>query len=246
MVLFLASAIANAATSHAIPAPPGSGNTSPTYTLLWEVEDPQFTLVVVLGGEGRVGFNANTTDSRHPTAQMLQLITGKSAVPLRMNIAVFDSPVPLSLRMRSDSEHLDRIESAVRFYRDRFKVPVWLMGHSNGAFSASEYLAKKQAVMPVVGVVLSGSVYQINVKEGLDIPMLFLHHEEDGCKDTPPSYARRNFERVKGYNKALTEFMLVKGGQEQGDPCRNGKHMYFGARDEAAGLLADFLGRATR
>ena len=98
----------------------------------------------------------------------------------------------------------------------------------------------------MAGAVLSGSVYQINVKEGIDLPILFLHHEEDGCRSTPHGYARRNFERLKGYNKAMTEFMTVKGGQEQGDPCRNGKHMYLGAYEEAAALLADFLGRATR
>ena len=236
-----------AATPHAIPAPTGSTNTLPSYTLLWEVDDPQFTLLVVLGGVGRVGFNEGTTGTRQATAQMVQLLTGKGAGSLRVNVAVFDSPVELSpLRLRTEAEHLDRVESAVRFYRDRFKVPVWLMGHSNGTLSATEYLKKKQAATPVAGVVLSGSRYQLDLKEGMDLPLLFLHHEEDGCRESPFSYAKRNFERAKGGNKALTELLIVKGGWEEGDPCRNGKHMYLGAFEDAAGKLSDFLTRATR
>ena len=247
MLLWLVATCASAATPHAIPAPAGSNSASPTYTLLWEVDDPQFTLLVVLGGVGRVGFNEGTTGTRQATAQMVQLLTRKGAVPLRVNVAVFDSPVELlPLRLRTEAEHLDRIESAVRFYRDRFKLPVWLMGHSNGTLSATGYLTSRQAATPVAGAVLSGSVYQIDLKEGLDLPLLFLHHEEDGCRATPFSYARRNFERAKGYNKAMTELLTVTGGQEEGDPCRNGKHMYLGAHEEAAGKLADFLTRATR
>jgi len=80
----------------------------------------------------------------------------------------------------------------------------------------------------------------------MNLPLLFLHHEEDGCKNTPFSHARRNFEQAKGFNKALTELLVVNGGEERGDPCRDGKHMYLGAYEEAARQLADFLVRAVK
>ncbi len=230
-----------------VSAPAGSSNPSPTFTLLYEVENPQLTLLTVLGGEGRVGINEASTGTRNQTAQMAQILTRKDFTPLRINIVVFDSPVELfPSRARAESDHLDRVESVVRFYQDRFKMPVWLLGHSNGTISVTEYLNRKQVATPVAGAVLSGSVYQINLKDGMNLPLLFLHHEEDGCKNTPFSYAKRNFQQAKGFNKSLTEFLVVKGGEEQGDPCRNGKHMYLGSYEEAARQLADFLVRAVK
>jgi hypothetical protein len=37
--------------------------------------------------------------------------------------------------------------------------------------------------------------------------------------------------------------LMVKGGESRGDPCRDGKHMYYGAYEEAARQLAGFIGR---
>lgn len=235
------------ATPVPIPAPAGSSNASPTFTLLYGVENPQLTLLIVLGGEGRVGINEASTGTRNQTAQMAQILTRKDFAPLRVNVVVFDSPVELyPPRVRAESDHLDRVESAVRYYQDRFKVPVWMLGHSNGTISTTEYLARKQATTPVAGAVLSGSVYQISLKDGMNLPLLFLHHEEDGCRNTPFSHATRNFQQARNFNKAVTELLVVKGGQEQGDPCRNGKHMYLGAYEEAARQLADFLVRVVK
>lgn len=241
--LLIAVGCAQAAVPVAIPAPAGD---APTFTLLSEVDDPDLVLLVVLGGEGRVGLTEQSTTTRNQTAQMAQLLLRRELSPRRVDVVIIDSPVELSPpRVRSEAAHLDRLESVVRYYRERFKRPVWLLGHSNGSISVTEYLLKKQAATPVAGAVLSGSVYYINLADGMNLPLLFLHHEEDGCRMTGFGQARRNYETAKGYNRAVTEFAAVQGGQEQGDPCRNGKHMYSGAYEDAARRLADFLARNT-
>ena len=228
----------------ATPIAVGGPDEPPTFTLLYEVENPQITLVAILGGEGRVGINETSTDTRNQTAQMLKNFSRRDFTNLRVNVVVFDSPVELyPPAVRAGAEHLDRIVSVVRFYKSKFNVPVWLLGHSNGTISVVEYLKKRQATMPVAGAVLSGSVYSIELDEGISIPLLFLHHEYDQCGNTPFSHARSHFEKAAKSNKAATELLTVKGGEARGDPCRDGKHMYFGAYEEAAGQLAGFIGR---
>lgn len=233
-----------AATPIPVAAPRGSSNEPPTFTLLYEVENPQITLVTILGGEGRVGINEKSTDTRNQTAQMVKNLTRKDFTNLRVNVAVFDSPVELyPAAVRSDADHLDRIVSVVQFYKSRFNVPVWLLGHSNGSVSVTEYLKKKQAIAPVSGAVFSGSVYYIGLNEGVAIPLLFLHHEDDQCKNTPFRSAQSHFEEATKLNKAVTELLMVKGGEAKGDPCRDGKHMYYGAYEEAAKQLEGFINR---
>lgn len=233
-----------AATPIPVAAPQGNSNEPPTFTLLYEVENPQITLVTILGGEGRVGIRETSTDTRTQTAQMLKHLTRKDFTNLRINVAVFDSPIelyPHTLRSRAD--HLDRIASVVEFYKSKFKVPVWLLGHSNGSISVNEYLKRKQATAPVSGAVFSASVYHIELNEGSAIPILFLHHEDDQCRNTPFRYAKSHFGEATKSNKEVTELLTVRGGEAKGDPCRDGKHMYYGAYEEAARQLEGFINR---
>src|SRR5262245_4534791 len=78
-----------------IAAPADSSNPTPTFTLVYEVENPQLTLLLVLGGEGRIRINEASRGTRHQTAQMALILTRKDFVPLRVNIVVLDSPVEL-------------------------------------------------------------------------------------------------------------------------------------------------------
>ena len=140
------------------------------------------------------------------------------------------------------TEHLDRIESVVRYYRKKFNTPVWLLGHSNGSISVTEFINRSaEARSLVAGIITSGSRYEIEVQDGVNLPVLFLHHERDGCKDTPYSYAKSNSEKARSRNKGVTELSTVKGGEEKGDPCRDGRHMYLGAYEEAARFVEQFV-----
>lgn len=230
-----------------VPSPAGSAEASPTYTLLYEVADPQLTLVVIPGGEGRLGLKDTSTGSRNPTTQMATRLTNRDFTKVRVNVAAMDTPNELFPQsLRAEDAHLERIASVVEFYRRKFSRPVWLLGHSAGTLSVSEYLRKKQAKVSVAGAVLSASMYMIKVPEELNIPLLFLHHERDECRSTPAGRARDRAEEAKRINKAPTELLLVTGGESHGDPCRDGRHMYYHADEEAARLLAGFIENAVR
>jgi hypothetical protein len=244
-LLALHSAITFAATAIPVDAPKSSPRELSTYTLLYEVENPQLTLVAILGGEGRIGIVGSTKDTRTQTALMAKNLARKDFAKLRTNVVILDSPVELfPVQVREEDEHLNRVESVVRFYREKFNAPVWLLGHSNGSISVTEYLARKQSGTPVAGAILSGSRYRLRLSEDLNLPLLFLHHENDECRESPFSYAKLNFEAARRLNKAYTDLAVVTGGESRGDPCRDGKHMYYGAHEEAAKKLAEFLEKA--
>jgi hypothetical protein len=115
------------------------------------------------------------------------------------------------------------------------------LGHSNGSTSVSEYFNKYAQSPEIAGLVVSASKADLTLKPPLSVPVLFLHHADDQCRLTMFSSASRSFERVKSLNTKFTGLAVVKGGESSGDPCRDGKHMYFGAYDEAARFVEEFI-----
>jgi hypothetical protein len=227
------------------PPPKSAANAPPTMTLLNGVENAQVTLVAIPGGEGRIGLNETSTGTRAATAVMLNNLTRADFATSRFNIVIFDSPYDIyPYNMRRSADHLDRIESVVRYYKAKFNKPVWLLGHSWGSVSVTEFINKSSENRALLaGLITSASLHEIEIKDGVNMPVLFLHHEQDDCRETPYSYAQKNFEKTKALNKGVTEFATVKGGDSRGNPCRDGRHMFFGAYEEAAKLIDQFIKR---
>ena len=245
-LLLLRAGAAWAAQAIAVDPPKNSqAGAPPTMTLLYSVETAQVTIIAIPGGEGHLGLTEASTRVRNQTAQMLETLMKPDFSALRANVVIFDSPYEIfPHNLRRSADHLDRIESVIRFYKDKFNTPVWLLGHSMGSVSVTELINKSpEARALLAGVIASASVYQIEIGDSVNLPILFLHHEQDGCKESPRSYAQRNFATTKSTNKSTTEFAMVKGGQERGNPCRDGYHMYLGAHDAAARLLEQFISR---
>jgi hypothetical protein len=121
------------------------------------------------------------------------------------------------------------------------------MGHSNGGISLTEFVkyAQKNAKMDLIaGVINSGIRTESYFDAPISFPMLFIHHQNDGCQHCYPSAAYANYEKVKQFNTSQTEFIYVTGGQaEPKDPCRSGYHMYFGAGEEVAKDIDEFMSR---
>ena len=138
-----------------------------------------------------------------------------------------------------------RIESAVRFYKGKTGLPVWLMGHSNGGISLTEFLkyARKNNRMDLIGGMVASAVRNESYfDEPIAFPILFMHHKFDGCSVTTPSASFRNYEKVKTFSTSPVEFVTIQSGSaEPRDPCRSGYHMYFGAGEEVANHLDEFM-----
>ena len=102
------------------------------------------TLVFIPGGEGRIGLTPDRKSLGGFYAATLKPLSDPNLTSGLFNIVVFDSPVPLPPgsdypNSRQSKEHLLRVESVARHFRDQYSRPVWIMGHSNGAASMTEF-----------------------------------------------------------------------------------------------------------
>jgi len=224
----------------------------PTLTLYWQGKESKAVLVFIPGGEGRIGLKEGQTDHGSQFHQMLKRLTNPSLTRGRLDVVLFDSPYELSPRQpypvaRGGSDHLTRIESVVRYYRKKTGLPVWLMGHSNGGISLTEFvkvLQKENKANLIAGMIASGVRSETYFNDPLNMPVLFMHHKQDGCPKSSPDASHSNYTRVKEFNKSVTEFDYVTEGRtESRDACHSGYHMYFGASEEAARIIDAFVSK---
>lgn len=226
----------------------------PSRTLYWAGQNARALLLFIPGGDGHLRLRPEQTDHRYHFYQMLRQLTQPGRTRGHFDVVLLDSPSPLSPQQaypaaRGARDHLVRIESAIRFYRNKTGLPVWLMGHSNGGISLTgflKYLDKKGESGLLQGVVASGIRNESDFAPPVVFPMLFIHHEQDGCSNTSHAASRALYEKIKPAARQPVEFHTIQGGSaEAANPCSSGYHMYFGASDEVVRVIDDFMTRMT-
>ncbi len=251
-LLLLLLGAGTSASAEVIPVGHGTGGDVPTQTLYWESSDAKATLVLIPGGAGHLGLNPTRKDPSNSFYQALKKLTDTTAGNPGINVVLFDSPSQLDSNprgypsSRATADHLSRISGVIRFYKQKTGKPVWLMGHSNGAVSITEFLRyndPERAPSQISGLIVSGARKVAYFEERpIGMPVLFLHHERDGCANADPRASVQNFEQVKKTNTSVTEFRFLKSGEpESSSPCASGYHMYYGADIEMNEVLRNFI-----
>ena len=168
------------------------------------------------------------------------------------NVVVFDSPAILPAgtdypTSRQSKEHLLRIESVVRDAQERFGLPVWIMGHSNGAASMTEFIKMLEhngSTLEVAGAIYSSARNGSTFSQQTHIPVLFLAHEKDACPKSRPSNSWLVYEELKKTNPQKVDYITLHQGQAQAlNPCMSGFHMFNGAEEEAYQAIDQFARR---
>lgn len=225
------------------PITKGLFGTINTMTMLYESTNAEITIVVILGYPGKVSLKVGDVGIQQQTASMMRNFSYNGKV--KSNIVILDSPYFLQdLGARSNSDHLGRIESVVKFYSDRFKLPVWLFGHSDGSVSVSEFLNRSENNRKLLaGAILSGGRDETRIRDDWKLPTLVIHHEKDACRFTTFWGAKQYFALIKKKNSKPVEFAEITLGFDYSDPCSTGTHMYEGAYSEATHYIGDFIYR---
>jgi pimeloyl-ACP methyl ester carboxylesterase len=230
-------------------------SSTPSLTMYFQGTASKAVVMFIPGGEGYIGLKEGQTNHRYHLFQTLKRLTDPTLTSGQWDVVLLDSPTELSPRQhypaaRGASDHLIRIESAIRFYKEKTGLPVWLMGHSNGGISLThflQYAQKKNKLDLIGGMIPSGIRNESNFEAPIPFPVLFLHHQNDGCSHTMPSAAQSLHERVKKVGTAAVDFAFVTSGEpEARDPCRSGHHMYFGAGEETAKAIDAFMSANVR
>lgn len=231
---------ANAASVTPIDAP-GKIYKEPTMTMLIEAGNPATrTLMFIPGGTGRLGFTEGPREPSGPLAVGVFLPLAKKST---FNVVVVDNPFHINERTgKSDNDRLDRIETAIKFYKEKLNVPVILWGHSHGAGAVTDLINRSPETGKMLsGIVLSSKREGFDLKVDVKIPILFMHHKMDGCENTRHSSAVSDFERLKKAGFSQVTFATIEGGTNSGRPCFSGHHMFENAYEEALGVLEKHL-----
>ncbi|MEP6721911.1 MAG: alpha/beta hydrolase [Variovorax sp.] len=145
-------------------------------------------------------------------------------------VAVIDAPSdrqspPYLGGFRQKPEHVADIKAAIAWMREQSKAPVWLVGTSRGTQSAAYVATELSGPQGPDGIVLSSTILvdprgrpvPAMPLEKIRIPVLVVHHEQDGCAlcafaDVPTLMA-------KLANSPKKELLAFNGGDNKGDPC---------------------------
>jgi len=169
-------------------------------------------------------------------------------------VVVVDAPSdrqrpPYLAGFRQRPEHAADIKEVIAWAREQAKVPVWLVATSRGTQSAAYVATELNDPQGPDGLVLTSTILT-DVKgnrpvpdmplANLHIPVLVVHHEQDGCdlclfKDIP-----RLMDKIG--NVPRKQLLSFKGGDDQGDPCEALAHHGFnGLEREVVGQIATWI-----
>jgi hypothetical protein len=167
-------------------------------------------------------------------------------------VAVIDAPSdkqssPYLGGNRQKPDHRTDVLAVIAWLRQQSAAPVWLVGTSRGTQSAA-YVATEAAPAQggPDGLVLTstilldpgGRAVPRMPLESLKIPVLVVHHENDGCKACPFSEIPVLMDKLAKTPKA--ELISVSGGQSRGDPCEAMAYHGFN------GIEADVVAKISR
>ena len=223
---------------------------TPTHNFVWPSKQAKATLIFIPGGEGRLGITPDRANLGGFYGATLRPLSDEKLTSGAFNVVVFDSPVNLPVGTdypysRQSKEHLLRIEGVVRHFKELYGLPVWIMGHSNGAVSITEFykmLQKSGAESLVEGAVYSSARNGADFTDATKLPILFLAHERDGCEKSLPARSKSVFDKQAKTNAMKTQYVVIKGGEAQPQHvCSSGFHMFYGASQEAYSAIDAFF-----
>lgn len=151
-------------------------------------------------------------------------------------------------RFRQTPEHVADIKSVIAWARQQASVPVWLVGTSRGTQSAAFSVTQLSKPDVPDGLVLTSTMLSDDVGrpvpamslDRVKIPVLVVHHEQDGCKHCAFGQVPGLMEKLGGAPK--TQLIAVKGGQTRGDPCAAfAYHGFNGIERDVVAQIADWI-----
>lgn len=168
-------------------------------------------------------------------------------------VAVIDAPSdrqnpPYLSGFRQRPEHVADIKAVIAWVREQAKVPIWLVGTSRGTQSAAYTATELNGPEGPDGLVLSSTILTDNKGrpvpamplDKLRIPVLVVHHEQDGCGHCSFSDVPSLMEKLGNVPKK--QLVAFKDGQNRGDPCGSSAyHGFNGIEREVVAQIATWI-----
>jgi len=196
--------------------------------LILAPQAPKATVILFAGGHGGLQI---TSDGNFGWGKGNFLIRSRQYfVDHDMLTIVVDAPSdrqsnPFLTGFRQTSDHVTDIKAVISWVRQQERIPVWLVGTSRGTQSAAYIATELNNADGPDGLVLTSSILTDNKMrpvtslplEKLNIPVLVVHHEFDGCSHCSFSDISSLMKRLD--HSPRKELLSFKDGQSRGDPC---------------------------
>jgi hypothetical protein len=201
------------------------------------VDKPSANVILFVGGDGKLSDEAQTfllrVRYRFVAAGMSVAVPGTPS----------DHPGGFGPVFRTWMAHTDDVAAVVDFLKSKARVPVWLVGNSNGTISAAN-AAATLGPMAVAGVILTSAVWLDALRlvpvETIMVPVLVLQDATDTCPVSKPPLSQQNMARFKG--SPAKKLIVLNGPETPAPPCgMNSGHDFYGSDAQAAGLMIDWI-----
>ena len=186
------------------------------------------TVILFAGGHGGLGIFSNGS-FRWGEGNFL-IRSRQYFVDQGMNVVIVDAPSdrqgsPYLAGFRQTAEHVADIRAVIAWARAQYGMPVWLVGTSRGTQSAAFVATQLNSVEGPDGLVLTSTIFKDDkgrpvpamALEKLTIPVLLVHHTQDGCSHC--AYADLPKVEEKLRHLSHTGVLSFEGGTSRGDPC---------------------------
>ena len=218
-------------------------------------ENPKAAVILFPGGKGFLKLD----NDRFMRKQKKRFLVGnrEGFMEKGLMVAVFNAPEgvkDLRRTYRMSKKHSQDIQAVIKFLNSEAKVPIWLIGHSRGTFSAANGAIRLGN--QVNGLILTSTttksresvaIYKTHPNAVLDmdlseikVPTLVLANKPDSCVSSPAS----NVDKVaKALANSRAVAVKVYGDEAPGDAtCKSGSPHHFGDfQDEVEAAISAFI-----
>lgn len=190
--------------------------------------EPKAAVVLMAGGHG--GLQVLPNGSMKWGEGNFLVRTRQKFADQGLLVVVVDAPsdrqsLPFLNGFRQTPEHVADIQAVIAWVRESAKVPVWLVGTSRGTQSAAYIATELSGALGPDGLVLTSTI--LSDAKGrpvtamplgkLKLPVLVVHHEQDGCLHC--SFSDMPAMMDKLVNMPRRQLLTFTGGNNKGDPC---------------------------
>jgi hypothetical protein len=219
--------------------------------LLLSPKEPKASLILFAGGHG--GLRIFPNGSMQWGENNFLIRTKSIFAELGVNVAIVDAPSdrlrpPFLSGFRNSEEHSKDIKALIILLKNKYSVPIWLVGTSRGTESAASVGIKLQDENEVKGIVLTSSI--LIGQDGFPVPdmaintfkkpVLIVHHDKDECRVTKFSDLSKLSSKLNSNNR--NEVVIYSEGITQGDACQAMSHHGFnGIEQQVVSKIVDWV-----
>lgn len=212
---------------------------------------PKATLLLFAGGHG--GLQLAPSGSLKWGSGNFLIRARQLFVDQGVAVVVVDAPSdrqspPFLSGFRQTTSHAIDVKAVIAWARTKANAPIWLVGTSRGTQSAAYLATELQGADGPDGIVLTSSILSdprgrplpAMPLERIQVPVLVVHHEQDGCSYCQFSDVPRLMERLS--NAKRKQLIPFRGGETRGNPCEaHSHHGYLGQEADVVSKTVEWI-----